>query len=71
MVISMTLTTFEVISRGFTCSNFQRKPKNVVDPKQTVVSWTMAATRSRNNTRLLHNDDNGQFKEVKHLPSVS
>ena len=32
----MTLTSFWVILRRFTCSNFQRKHKNLVDPKQTV-----------------------------------
>ena len=33
----------------------------------TLVSWTMTATKSRNNTRLLHNGDNEQFKEAKHF----
>ena len=33
----MTLTSFWVILRRFTCSNFQRKHKNLVDPKQTVL----------------------------------
>ena len=32
----MTLTTFWVNSRGFTCFNFQHKHKHLVDPKQTV-----------------------------------
>ena len=32
----MTLATFSVIPRGFTCFNSQYKHKNLVDPKQTV-----------------------------------
>ena len=34
----MTLTSFWVILRRFICSNFQRKHKKIVDPKQTVVA---------------------------------
>ena len=37
----MTLTSFWVILRRFTCSNFQRKHKNLVDPKQTVIMFSM------------------------------
>ena len=43
----MMLTTFYVISRRFTCSNFQQKHKNLVDPKQTVPTNPMPRRAAR------------------------
>ena len=35
----MTLTTFQIIRRGFVCLNLLPKHKNLVDPKKTVVTF--------------------------------
>ena len=40
----MTLTRFWVVLRRFTCSNFRRKHKNLVDPKQTVHMYVCSLT---------------------------
>ena len=69
-IISMTLSTFWIESRRFTCFNFQRKHNLLVDPKRTVSTvLNFSIFTNTNNTNARHAARRGASFVSARVPS--